>query len=576
MAVRDDRSDVKQTTTGFRGPLMVQSLTSAKSKFLSLKPERQSLVGVNNGAMTPPCRLLSASIAGCILLSSATNGQGTRLPVDQPGFEAAGKWKRSDTGAEAKNIIGYQDAKLAGLVDKPPGAGKQLAHSDGSPAHAMYQVVDCRLEPNTAYKLSVVALDRKDLDFSPVDLRLGYVPTPSEAGNQEKKANDYFGMHLLKSAERTHPNPHNGEAADDGHRLWTSTFVTKERPTGLNRPLRIEIVGRGPQSLYDNVTLEAHALPVVVMLGDSTTDQGLPWAVKKNLDSRIEDLTARPAMINAGKGGDTATAALTRIEMDVLAHQPDIVTVSFGLNDVGSRDPDLYGKNLRKIVRTLKGAGIKVILMTSTPFNNERHFWAKKEEYQKLGGLDGYMNREFCERMRAIAKEEKIPLCDLHSIFRRTFSKDSNAINTLISQDGVHLTGEGLKKMAEHIVPMIEKLLDAPKEQSLKIDKHGRLNLCEAPYHADPTGQRDSTEAILRALDDVTMLTKKAFARTLIEMEQLPELGAHRHPDSAENHREHGVIHCSTSLDLPYLPTLYTIPSLISPEPLFDPRRGLL
>jgi hypothetical protein len=37
MAVRDDRSDVKQTTTGFRGPLMVQSLTSAKSKFLSLK-----------------------------------------------------------------------------------------------------------------------------------------------------------------------------------------------------------------------------------------------------------------------------------------------------------------------------------------------------------------------------------------------------------------------------------------------------------------------------------------------------------------------------------------------------------
>ena len=36
MAVRDDRGDEKQTTAGFRGPLMVQSLTSAKSKFLSL------------------------------------------------------------------------------------------------------------------------------------------------------------------------------------------------------------------------------------------------------------------------------------------------------------------------------------------------------------------------------------------------------------------------------------------------------------------------------------------------------------------------------------------------------------
>ena len=36
MAVGDDRSDVKQTTTGFRGQLIVQSPASAKSKFLTL------------------------------------------------------------------------------------------------------------------------------------------------------------------------------------------------------------------------------------------------------------------------------------------------------------------------------------------------------------------------------------------------------------------------------------------------------------------------------------------------------------------------------------------------------------
>jgi len=44
MAVRDDRSDVKQTTTGFRGPLMVQSLTSAKSKFLSLRQSENLVI----------------------------------------------------------------------------------------------------------------------------------------------------------------------------------------------------------------------------------------------------------------------------------------------------------------------------------------------------------------------------------------------------------------------------------------------------------------------------------------------------------------------------------------------------
>ncbi len=50
MAVRDDRGDVKQTTTGFRGPLMVQSLTSAKSKFLSLwlKPSHPTLHSLQN------------------------------------------------------------------------------------------------------------------------------------------------------------------------------------------------------------------------------------------------------------------------------------------------------------------------------------------------------------------------------------------------------------------------------------------------------------------------------------------------------------------------------------------------
>ncbi len=44
MTVRDDRGDVKQTTTGFRGPLMVQSLTSAKSKFLSLDSHSATLL----------------------------------------------------------------------------------------------------------------------------------------------------------------------------------------------------------------------------------------------------------------------------------------------------------------------------------------------------------------------------------------------------------------------------------------------------------------------------------------------------------------------------------------------------
>jgi len=202
---------------------------------------------------------------------------------------------------------------------------------------------------------------------------------------------------------------------------------------------------------------------IVVMLGDSTTDQGLPWVVLKELNQKLKIPLSRKRMINAGKGGDNATSALRRLELDVLAHKPNIVTVSFGLNDTGGRKPKEYGQSVRKIVRALKAANINVILMTSTPFNNQRHFWAKQKEFQKMGGLDEYMDREFCEQVRTISKEENVLLCDLHKIFKAKFKQDSEAINRLISRDGVHLTGEGLNLMAQQIAPLLEQLINQKK-----------------------------------------------------------------------------------------------------------------
>ena len=77
MAVRDDRSDVKQTTAGFRGPLMVQSLTSAKSKFLSLGVGipltglvmHYFLLRIRSGV--PPVRLRYHSIVALLFLKDA-------------------------------------------------------------------------------------------------------------------------------------------------------------------------------------------------------------------------------------------------------------------------------------------------------------------------------------------------------------------------------------------------------------------------------------------------------------------------------------------------------------------------
>lgn len=84
----------------------------------------------------------------------------------------------------------------------------------------------------------------------------------------------------------------------------------------------------------------------------------------------------------------------------------------------------------------------------------------------------------------------------------------------------------------------------------------GFLDVTAAPYGADPTGVRDSTEAITRALDDVTSITKQAFRQTLAEMERLPAEGRHHHPASFENYRLDGVAKCTTSLRLPAVPVI--------------------
>ncbi|HHJ10124.1 MAG TPA: hypothetical protein ENK25_04445 [Bacteroidetes bacterium] len=85
----------------------------------------------------------------------------------------------------------------------------------------------------------------------------------------------------------------------------------------------------------------------------------------------------------------------------------------------------------------------------------------------------------------------------------------------------------------------------------------GVLNISKAPYFADPSGKQDCTEAILRALDDVTRCTQLAWRQTLAELEALPDQGVHYLGLSAENRKENGILRATTHIRLPYLPVIY-------------------
>lgn len=126
--------------------------------------------------------------------------------------------------------------------------------------------------------------------------------------------------------------------------------------------------------------------------------------------------------INAGIGGITATASLARIESQVLCHNPDLVIVCFGLNDVN--DPlEQYLSSLKTIFEKLKAAGTDVIFMTPNMLNtnvaedtaeNLRSYAAKTADMQTNGRMDNYM-ASACD----LAKEMGVTVCDCYSEWKK-------------------------------------------------------------------------------------------------------------------------------------------------------------
>lgn len=231
----------------------------------------------------------------------------------------------------------------------------------------------------------------------------------------------------------------------------------------MNRVLKI--VALGLLLCAPSALVATEKTNTLVMLGDSTTFCGYNAPGSKLTDYVGAYLTKTRhlsvSLINSGKNGDTARGGLARMQTDVLADDPVVVTISFGLNDTGEQKPDEYVDNLHKIIQTIqKNSHAKILLVTSTPFNNARH--ALGEKFRAKGGLDEYMDANFCAQMRTLAQKYNLPICDLHAHFKTVFKKTPALIDTLIMPDGVHLTGDGNKAAADYLAPMIATLLSRP------------------------------------------------------------------------------------------------------------------
>ncbi|MCX6876760.1 MAG: GDSL-type esterase/lipase family protein [Verrucomicrobia bacterium] len=207
---------------------------------------------------------------------------------------------------------------------------------------------------------------------------------------------------------------------------------------------------------------------VVVMLGDSTTVCNLNTPGAKLTDYVEAHLTKehlQTRIVNSGIGSATAKIGLGELQARVLVHDPAVVTISFGLNDTGKSTPDEYRECLEKIVQSVqKNTHAKILLITSTPFINERHQW--RQQFSDKGGMDAVLDTNFCSAMRTLGKKHNIPVCDLHSHFTALFGKNPKLRDELILPDGVHLTDKGNEVAAQHLAPYIATLLTKPTNHS--------------------------------------------------------------------------------------------------------------
>jgi lysophospholipase L1-like esterase len=140
---------------------------------------------------------------------------------------------------------------------------------------------------------------------------------------------------------------------------------------------------------------------------------------------------------NAGISGDTTTGGLKRLERDVLAYKPHLVTVMFGMNDLVRTPVVDFQNNLREIIRRCRAIDAEVVLCTQNSI---------VESPQRPGAKLA----EFTQAIRHIAKAESLPVADCFAAFESVHSMDALEWNLLLS-DPIHPNMAGHKLFAETI-----------------------------------------------------------------------------------------------------------------------------
>lgn len=181
----------------------------------------------------------------------------------------------------------------------------------------------------------------------------------------------------------------------------------------------------------------------VVCLGDSVTGvyyhtgghRAWPELLQRALQQALPDCDI--SVINAGISGNTVTDGLARLERDVLQHQPQIVTISFGLNDLARSGAQSFQQGLVELVRRIRAAGAQPVLCTPNAVIDT----AGRPEQKLL---------EFCQLIKTVATEQQAAFCDVQQAELRLRDRAPVAWRLTMS-DAIHPNLDGHRLLAETV-----------------------------------------------------------------------------------------------------------------------------
>ena len=168
----------------------------------------------------------------------------------------------------------------------------------------------------------------------------------------------------------------------------------------------------------------------IVIFGDSVSHgalngtidyEGVYWNRLKKMLNAVRSYVP-VNMINASIGGTAAVHGVERMERQVLKHEPDLVIVCFGLNDVNGT-LDCYLDSLGKIFSALKERSIDTVFMTPNMLNTsvaedtpEQHYQyaIKTAIMQNDGRMDEYMSAAV-----SLAESMGVTVCDCYAEWKK-------------------------------------------------------------------------------------------------------------------------------------------------------------